>query len=62
MQGNDYDPIFSPEEIGILRQYVTDPESDVFCLLPSLSGFGGALFARYSRAPGGAKVRLLKEF
>jgi len=27
-----------------------------------LSGFGGALFARYSRAPGGAKVRLLKEF
>ncbi len=62
MQGSEYDPIFSPEEIEILKQYVTDPRSDVFCLLPTLSGFGGALFARYSRAPGGAKVRLLKEF
>lgn len=62
MQGSEYDPIFSPEEIEILKQYVTDPRSDVFCLLTTLSGFGGALFARYSRAPGGAKVRLLKEF
>lgn len=62
MQGSEYDPIFSPEEVEILKQYVTDPRSDVFCLLPTLSGFGGALFARYSRAPGGAKVRLLKEF
>ena len=62
MQGSEYDPVFSSEEIEILKQYVTDPRSDVFCLLPTLSGFGGALFARYSRAPGGAKVRLLKEF
>ncbi len=62
MQGNEYDPIFSPEEIEVLKQYVTDPTSDVFCLLPTLSGFGGALFARYSRAPGGARVRLIKEF
>ena len=62
MQGSEYDPIFSSEEIEILKQYVTDPKSDVFCLLPTLSGFGGALFARYSRSPGGAKVRLLKEF
>ena len=62
MQGSEYDPIFSSEEIEILKQYVTDPKSDVFCLLPTLSGFGGALFARYSRSPGGAKARLLKEF
>ncbi len=62
MQGSEYDPVFSPEEIEILKQYVTDPRSDVFCLKPTLSGFGGALFARYSRAPGGARVRLLKEF
>src|SRR3989344_1750277 len=62
MQGSEYDPVFSSEEIEILKNYVTDPRSDVFCLLPTLSGFGGALFARYSRASGGARVRLLKEF
>ena len=62
MQGTEYDPIFSDEEIEILKRFVTDPRSDIFCLLPALSGFSGALFARYSRAPGGAKVRLLKEF
>jgi thymidylate synthase ThyX len=62
MQGSEHDPVFSSEEIKILKKYVTDPESDVFCLLPTLAGFGGALFARYSRTSGGARVRLLKEF
>src|SRR3989344_1035957 len=62
MQGTEYDPIFTQEELNILSRYVSDPNSDIFVLLPTLYGVGGAVFARYSRAAGGARVRLLKEF
>lgn len=62
MQGTEYDPIFTKEELSILSRYVSDPNSDIFVFLPTLFGLGGAVFARYSRAPGGARVRLLKEF
>ncbi|MBI2627087.1 MAG: FAD-dependent thymidylate synthase [Parcubacteria group bacterium] len=62
MQGTEYDPIFSKEEVEILAEYVSDPSADIFVFLPSLYGVGGAVFARYSRAAGGARVRLLKEF
>ena len=30
MQGTEYDPIFSDEEIEILKRFVTDPRSDIF--------------------------------
>ena len=53
MEGTEYDPIFSEEELKILSRYVSDPKSDIFVLLPALYGLGGALFARYSRAPVG---------
>lgn len=62
MQGTEYDPIFTEEELSILSRYVSDPSSDIFTFLPTLYGLGGAVFARYSRAAGGARVRLLKEF
>ena len=62
MQGTEYDPIFTKEEVEILTEYVSDPNADIFVFLPSLYGVGGAVFARYSRAAGGARVRLLKEF
>src|SRR3989344_8816323 len=62
MQGTEYDPIFTLEELNILAKYVSDPNSDIFVFLPTLYGLGGAVFARYSRATGGARVRLLKEF
>jgi thymidylate synthase ThyX len=39
-----------------------DPAHNVYTLLPSLAGLAGALFARYSRAAGGARTTLLKEF
>lgn len=62
MQGTVFDPVFDKRELEILARFVTDPQADVFCLKPALAGVGGALFARYSRAPGGARVTLLKEF
>lgn len=62
MQGTEYDPIFTAEELNILDKYVSNPNSDIFVFLPTLYGLGGAIFARYSRAAGGARVRLLKEF
>src|SRR3989344_1772759 len=64
MEGTVYDPIFIQREIEILRKFVSDPDPthNIYALLPSLAGLAGALFARYSRAPGGARVTLLKEF
>ncbi|MEK9152056.1 MAG: FAD-dependent thymidylate synthase [Patescibacteria group bacterium] len=52
---------FSPEEIQLLSQYVTDAEADVFAI-KNLAGIVGAVYARYSRAPGGFRETLLKEF
>ncbi len=53
---------FTPEEIEILRQYVSDPTADIFVVLPKLQGIVGAAYARYSRAKGGFREVLLKEF
>lgn len=54
-------PDFSPQEIELLKRYVTDPTGDVFCVR-NLPGLVGAAFARYSRARGGFRETLLKEF
>src|SRR3989338_409618 len=52
---------YSPEEIELLKKYVTDPASDIFAI-KNLPGLVGAIYARYSRAIGGFKDTLLKEF
>src|SRR3989344_3479414 len=62
MEGTVYDPIFTPKEMGILSRYVSGVESDIFVFKPALAGLVGAVFARYSRAAGGAKIQLLNEF
>lgn len=49
------------EEIELLKKYVTDPEGNVFAV-KNLPGLVGAIYARYSRAPGGFRDTLLKEF
>lgn len=53
---------FTAEEIKMLEQYVSDPTGDVFVVFPFLQGIVGAAFARYSRAKGGFREVLLKEF
>lgn len=52
---------FTPEEIALLARYVTNPEADVFAVT-NLQGIVGAIYARYSRATGGFRETLLKEF
>lgn len=54
-------PNFKPEEKDLLAKYVTDTEGDVFAV-KGLDGIVGAVYARYSRAPGGFRETLLKEF
>ena len=54
---------FTPEEVGLLRKFVSDPEGNVFVVLPNaMPGMVGAAFARYSRARGGFRETLLREF
>lgn len=52
---------FTAEEKEQLKKYVTDPDGDVFCVT-NMPGMVGAAFARYSRAKGGFREVLLKEF
>lgn len=52
---------FTPEETEILKKYVTSTTEDVFAIT-NLQGLTGAVYARYSRAPGGMRKTLLKEF
>lgn len=52
---------FTHEEIELLKKYVTDPVGNVFCVT-NLAGLTGAAYARYSRAKGGFREVLLKEF
>jgi thymidylate synthase ThyX len=52
---------FTPEEKKLLSQFVTDPEGDIFCVT-NMPGLVGAAYARYSRAKGGFREVLLKEF
>lgn len=52
---------FTQEELIILKQYVTDPESHVFAV-KGLTGIVGPAFARYSRAQTSFLETFLKEF
>ncbi|TAN58234.1 hypothetical protein EPN15_01660 [Patescibacteria group bacterium] len=52
---------FTQEELEILKQYVTDPESNVFAVR-GLDGIIGPVYARYSRAKGSFLETFLKEF
>lgn len=53
--------MFTPEEKKLLEQYVTSSEDDVFAVR-GMEGLVGAAYARYSRAKGGFRETLLKEF
>ncbi len=52
---------FTAEEIELLKRYVTDPKGDIFAVM-NMPGMTGAAYARYSRAKGGFREVLLKEF
>ncbi|MBI4142021.1 FAD-dependent thymidylate synthase, partial [Candidatus Woesearchaeota archaeon] len=52
---------FTQEELKLLSYYVTNPTGNVFCIT-GLQGIAGSVFARYSRAQGGFRETLLKEF
>lgn len=54
-------PRFNEEEKALLAPYVTDTDGDIFAVT-GLQGIVGAVYARYSRAPGGFRETLLKEF
>ncbi len=54
-------PQFSDEEKALLAPYVTNTEDTIFAV-KGLDGMTGAVYARYSRAPGGFRETLLKEF
>lgn len=54
-------PRFTDEEKALLAPYVTDTDGDIFAV-KGLGGIVGAVYARYSRAPGGFRETLLKEF
>lgn len=53
--------MFTDEEKKILEKYVTSTEDNVFAI-KNLQGMVGAAYARYSRAKGGFREVLLKEF
>ncbi|MEK7545672.1 MAG: FAD-dependent thymidylate synthase [Patescibacteria group bacterium] len=52
---------FTDEEKAQLKKYVTDTDGDIFAVT-NLPGIVGAVYARYSRAQGGFRETLLKEF
>lgn len=52
---------FTDEDKRQLAKYVTDTEGDIF-VVTNLERLAGAVFARYSRAQGGFREILLKEF
>lgn len=54
-------PIFTDAEKEILNKYVSSTEENVFAV-KNLQGIVGAAYARYSRAKGGFREVLLKEF
>jgi len=53
--------MFTEEEKKILKKYVTSTEDGVFAV-KGMEGMVGAAYARYSRAQGGFREVLLKEF
>jgi len=52
---------FTASELATLKQYITDPESNVFAV-KGLTGIVGPAYARYSRAHGSFLETFLKEF
>lgn len=52
---------FAKEELRLLAQHITSPLGNVFCVT-GLPGITGPVFARYSRAQGGFREVLVKEF
>lgn len=53
--------MFTEEEKNLLEKYVTSAEDNVFAV-KGMEGLVGAAYARYSRAKGGFREVLLKEF
>lgn len=53
--------LFTEEEKKLLEPYVTSADDDVYAVM-GLTGMTGAVYARYSRAKGGFRETLLKEF
>jgi thymidylate synthase ThyX len=53
---------FSEEQIGILNQFVTNTDSNIFVLRNLPEVIKGALFSRYSRSTLGLRALLLKDF
>ncbi|GAB4235290.1 MAG: FAD-dependent thymidylate synthase [Chlamydiales bacterium] len=53
---------FTPEQIEILKKYVTNTSSHIFVLRNLPEVIKGALFSRYSRSSLGLRSLLLKEF
>lgn len=55
--------LFKPEEIELLKRFVSDPTGNVYVVYPEgMPGMIGAAYARYSRSKGGFRETLLKEF
>lgn len=54
-------PNYSPEQKKLLEKYVTSADDSVFAV-KNIPGLVGAIYARYSRAQGGFRDTLLKEF
>lgn len=52
---------FTDEEKKLLEPYVTSADEDIYAV-KNLVGLTGAVYARYSRAKGGFRETLLKEF
>lgn len=53
---------FSAEQLKIIKRYVTNTSSHIFCLRNLPEVIKGALFSRYSRSSLGLRSLLLKEF
>ncbi len=53
--------MFTDEEKSILKKYVSSPDANIFSV-KGMEGMVGAAYARYSRAKGGFREVLLKEF
>ncbi|MDN3508715.1 MAG: FAD-dependent thymidylate synthase [Candidatus Neptunochlamydia sp.] len=58
---NDYEE-FSGSQLKVIKKYVTNTSSHIFCLRNLPEVIKGALFSRYSRSSLGLRSLLLKEF
>ncbi len=62
MYTNQNMPEFTKEEKGILKQYFTNTDTSVFCLINLPEVIKGTLFSRYSRSPKSVRRLFLDEF